>query len=129
MGGTLLQFRQRGAALPSEGAAWAAAGGDAPGREALAAGSDLTGAGLGEPVDLDAVPLLPPVDRTDPTSLPLSGTGPSHSPSRTAATRCAAPRPPTRPGGMLEIEAALSALPLRNPLAVAQPVDIALRNL
>ncbi len=51
-------------------------------RRALEAGDDLAAtaerAGLGAPVDLDTVRLLPPIDHADPAHLMLSGTGLTH---------------------------------------------------
>lgn len=130
MGGSLLQFRRRGGqpavARPPEGRAWPVCGGVA---EARATGDDLAGAGLGEPIDLDAVPRLPPIDHPDPASRPPSGAGLMPSAARKAATRGDAPRPPTRSGDVFGIAAAPVALPVRNPLAVAPPADIAARGL
>jgi hypothetical protein len=89
MGRSLLQFRdaggRRGVALLAEGRAHRIPGAEsvlALARQALAAGDDLATAadlaGLGDPVDLDAVALLPPVDHPDPAHLLLSGTGLTH---------------------------------------------------
>ncbi|WP_246695236.1 AraD1 family protein [Methylobacterium sp. P1-11] len=71
-------------------------------RQALAAGDDLATtadrAGLGAPVDLDAVRLLPPIDHADPAHLLLSGTGLTHLGSaegRDAMHRAAADSAPT----------------------------------
>jgi hypothetical protein len=89
MGSSLLQFRrpdgERGVALLSEGRALQIVGVRSVlelARRALASGDDLAAtanrAGLGEPVALDAVRLLPPVDHEDPAHLLLSGTGLTH---------------------------------------------------
>ncbi|KQS78032.1 FAH family protein [Methylobacterium sp. Leaf361] len=89
MGRSLLQFRaadgQRAVALLADGRARRVLGVDsvlALAHRALAAGDDLTAtaerAGLGAPVDLDAVRLLPPIDHADPAHLMLSGTGLTH---------------------------------------------------
>lgn len=89
MGQSLLQFRaadgQRGLALLADGRARRVLGGDsvlALAQRALAAGDDLAAtaerAGLGAPVDLDAVRLLPPINHAGPAHLLLSGTGLTH---------------------------------------------------
>ncbi|MGU3657502.1 MULTISPECIES: AraD1 family protein [unclassified Methylobacterium] len=89
MGRSLLQFRaadgQRGVALLADGRARRVLGVDsvrALARRALEAGDDLAAtaerAGLGAPVDLDTVRLLPPIDHADPAHLMLSGTGLTH---------------------------------------------------
>ncbi|MDP4005677.1 AraD1 family protein [Methylobacterium sp. NEAU K] len=89
MGPSLLQFRapdgQRGIAMLADGAARTVVGMRSVldlARQALAMGDGLAEtaarAGLGAPVDLDAVRLLPPVDHADPAHLLLSGTGLTH---------------------------------------------------
>jgi hypothetical protein len=89
MGGSLLQVRrpdgERGVALLDAGRARPVIGVRsvvALARKALAAGDGLAEtaarSGLGEPVDLEVVQLLPPVDHADPAHLLLSGTGLTH---------------------------------------------------
>jgi hypothetical protein len=88
MNRSLIQFAEndvRGvAALDGEGNARRVTGAQSTRHlalEALSAGrslSELAGDRSGEPIDLDAVRLLPPIDHADPAHLLVSGTGLTH---------------------------------------------------